>query len=133
MEYNESVIETDIWKKEQKVYNEIKSAYKEGDGLTQKQLVSLVKENFEPIDRLKYVKKYNAYIHNMNIDKSVLDIIFEDVPEVQAMKLNQRYGANLEKEEMKELGQAMGSAGRKINTKAMYIYNKKYKERKPAN
>ena len=133
MEYKESVTETDIWKKEQKVYNEIKSAYKEGDGLTQKQLVSLVKENFEPIDRLKYVKKYNAYIHNMNIDKSVLDIIFEDVPEVQAMKLNQRYGANLEKEEMKELGQAMGSAGRKINTKAMYIYNKKYKERKPAN
>lgn len=133
MEYKESVTETDIWKKEQKVYNEIKSAYKEGDGLTQKELVSLVKENFEPIDRLKYVKKYNTYIHNMNIDKSVLDIIFEDVPEVQAMKLNQRYGANLEKEEMKELGQAMGSAGRKINTKAMYIYNKRYKERKPAN
>lgn len=133
MEYKESVTETDIWKKEQKVYNEIKSAYKEGDGLTQKQLVSLVKENFEPIDRLKYVKKYNTYIHNMNIDKSVLDIIFEDVPEVQAMKLNQRYGASLEKEEMQELGKAMGSAGRKINTKTMYIYNKKYKERKPAN
>ena len=133
MEYNESVIETDIWKKEQKVYNEIKKAYKEGDGLTQKELMGLVKENFEPVDQFKYAKKYNVYVHNMNIDKSVLDIIFEDVPEVQAMKLNQRYGANLEQEEMKELGQAMGSAGRKINNKTMYIYNKKYKNRKPAN
>lgn len=133
MEYNESVIETDIWKKEQKVYNEIKKAYKEGDGLTQKELMGLVKENFEPVDQFKYAKKYNVYVHNMNIDKSVLDIIFEDVPEVQAMKLNQRYGSNLEAEELKELGKAMGSAGRRVNNKAMYIYNKKYKERKATN
>jgi hypothetical protein len=130
MEFQESVMETDIWKKEQKVYDEIRGRYEDGDPLTTKELIGIVKENFEPMDHKKYVKKYNAYIHNMNIDKSVLDIIFEDVPEVQAMKLNQRYGDNLEGEELKELYKAMGSAGKRVNKKAIYIYNQKYKNRK---
>jgi predicted GNAT family acetyltransferase len=131
-EYQESVIETKVWNSEQKVYNEIKKKYDGGGNLTNKELIDLVKENFEPMDYMKYAKKYNAYIHNMNIDKSVLDIIFEDVPEVQAMKLNQRYGPNLEGEELKELGKAMNSAGKRINNKSIYIYNKKYKNRKNA-
>lgn len=130
MEFQESVMETDIWKKEQKVYDEIRGRYEDGDPMTTKELIGIVKENFEPMDHKKYVKKYNAYIHNMNIDKSVLDIIFEDVPEVQAMKLNQRYGDNLEGEELKELYKAMGSAGKRVNKKAIYIYNQKYKNRK---
>lgn len=133
MEYKESVTETDIWKKEQKVYNEIKDAYKDGGSLTEEEFVNVIKKNFDPIDQVKYAKKYNAYIHNMNVDKSVLDIIFEDVPEVQAMKLNQRYGANLEDVEIKELEEAMRSSRRKVNKKAIYIYNEKYKNRKPAN
>lgn len=133
MEYKESVTETDIWKKEQKVYNEIKSAYKDGGSLTQEEFVNVIKKNFDPIDQVKYAKKYNAYINNMSVDKSVLDIIFEDVPEVQAMKLNQRYGANLEESEIKELEEAMRSSRRKVNKKAIYIYNEKYKNRKPAN
>jgi hypothetical protein len=131
-EYQESVLETKVWNSEQKVYNEIKKKYDGGGNLTNKELIDLVKENFEPMDYRKYAKKYNAYIHNMNIDKSVLDIIFEDVPEVQAMKLNQRYGPNLEGEELKELGRAMNSAGKRINNKSIYIYNKKYKNRKNA-
>jgi hypothetical protein len=133
MEYNESVIETDVWKKEQKVYNEIKGAYKNGGSLTEKEFVDVIKKNFDPIDQPKYAKKYFAYINNMNVDKSVLDIIFEDVPEVQAMKLNQRYGSNLEETEIKELEEAMRSSRRKVNKKALYIYNEKYKNRKPAN
>ena len=133
MEYNESVIETDVWKKEQKVYNEIKGAYKDGGSLTEKEFVDVIKKNFDPIDQPKYAKKYFAYINNMNVDKSVLDIIFEDVPEVQAMKLNQRYGSNLEETEIKELEEAMRSSRRKVNKKALYIYNEKYKNRKPAN
>lgn len=133
MEYKESVTETDIWKKEQKVYNEIKNTYKDGGSLTQEEFVNVIKKNFDPIDQVKYAKKYNAYINNMNVDKSVLDIIFEDVPEVQAMKLNQRYGANLEESEIKELEEAMRSSRRKVNKKAIYIYNEKYKNRKPAN
>lgn len=133
MEYKESVTETDIWKKEQKVYNEIKNAYKDGGSLTQEEFVNVIKKNFDPIDQVKYAKKYNAYINNMSVDKSVLDIIFEDVPEVQAMKLNQRYGANLEESEIKELEEAMRSSRRKVNKKAIYIYNEKYKNRKPAN
>lgn len=133
MEYKESVTETDIWKKEQKVYNEIKNAYKDGGSLTQEEFVNVIKKNFDPIDQVKYAKKYNAYINNMSVDKSVLDIIFEDVPEVQAMKLNQRYGANLEELEIKELEEAMRSSRRKVNKKAIYIYNEKYKNRKPAN
>ena len=131
-EYQESVLETKVWNSEQKVYNEIKKKYDGGGNLTNKELINLVKENFEPMDYMKYAKKYNAYIHNMNIDKTVLDIIFEDVPEVQAMKLNQRYGPNLESEELKELGRAMNSAGKRINNKSIYIYNKKYKNRKDA-
>jgi predicted GNAT family N-acyltransferase len=131
-EYQESLLETKVWNSEQKVYNEIKKKYDGGGNLTKKELIDLVKENFEPMDYMKYAKKYNAYIHNMNIDKSVLDIIFEDVPEVQAMKLNQRYGPNLEGEELKELGRAMNSAGKRINNKSIYIYNKKYKNRNKA-
>jgi len=131
-EYQESLIETKVWNSEQKVYNEIKKKYDGGGSLTNKELIDLVKENFEPMDYMKYAKKYNTYIHNMNIDKSVLDIIFEDVPEVQAMKLNQRYGPNLESEELKELGKAMNSAGKRVNNKSIYIYNKKYKNRKNA-
>jgi hypothetical protein len=130
MELQETVMETDVWKSEQKVYNEIKNIYKDGDKLSTKELVEIVKENFEPMDHKKYFKKYNAYIHNMSIDKSVLDIIFEDVPEVQAMKLNQRYGDNLEGEELKELYKAMNSAGKRVNKKSIYIYNQKYKNRK---
>lgn len=133
MEYNESVIETDIWKKEQKVYNEIKGAYKDGGSLTEKEFVEVIKKNFEPIDQEKYAKKYFTYINNMNVDKSVLDIIFEDVPEVQAMKLNERYGSNLEETEIKELEETMRASRRKLNRKAIYIYNQKYKNRKPAN
>ena len=130
MELQETVMETDVWKSEQKVYNEIKNIYKDGDKLSTKELIGIVKENFEPMDHKKYFKKYNAYIHNMSIDKSVLDIIFEDVPEVQAMKLNQRYGDNLEGEELKELYKAMNSAGKRVNKKSIYIYNQKYKNRK---
>lgn len=133
MEYKESVTETDIWKKEQKVYNEIKNAYRDGGSLTEEEFVGVIKKNFDPIDQVKYAKKYNAYIHNMNVDKSVLDIIFEDVPEVQAMKLNQRYGANLEEDEIKELEEVMRASRRKVNKKAIYIYNEKYKNRKATN
>lgn len=130
MELQETVIETDVWEKEQKVYNEIKNRYKDGDKMTNKELFDIVEKNFEPIDRIKYIKKYNAYIHNMNVDKSVLDIIFEDVPEVQAMKLNQRYGSDLGEDELKELTKASASAGKRVNNKALYIYNQKYKNRK---
>jgi hypothetical protein len=130
MELQETVIETDVWKNEQKVYNEIKNRYKDGDKMTNKELFDIVEKNFEPIDRIKYIKKYNAYIHNMNVDKSVLDIIFEDVPEVQAMKLNQRYGSDLGEDELKELTKASASAGKRVNNKALYIYNQKYKNRK---
>lgn len=130
MEYQESVIETDVWKSEQKVYDEIRSRYEDKNPLTTEELIGIVEKNFDPIDHKKYAKKYNAYIQNMNVDKSVLDIIFEDVPEVQAMKLNQRYGPNLEDDELQELYEAMDGAGKKVNKKAIYIYNEKYNNRK---
>jgi hypothetical protein len=130
MEYQESVIETDVWKSEQKVYDEIRSRYEDKNPLTTEELINIVEKNFDPVDHKKYAKKYNAYIQNMNVDKSVLDIIFEDVPEVQAMKLNQRYGPNLEDDELQELYEAMDGAGKKVNKKAIYIYNEKYNNRK---
>jgi hypothetical protein len=128
-EAKEMLIETEIYKKEQKVYNEIESIYKNGDKMSNGELIEKVKENFDNKDLKKYVDKYHAYIKNMNVDKTILDIIYEDTPEVQALKLYNRYGDSFEQDELKELSSVMGAARRKISKKAMMIYNKKYKNR----
>lgn len=133
LEYKESVIETEIWKNEQKVYDEIKDIYKNGNKLDRDGFKKIIESNFDPIDRERYAKKYKAYIKNMGSDREVLDIIFEDIPEVQAMKINERYGSSFDEDEKKELETISRKSERPISKKALYIYNKKYKERKPAN
>lgn len=133
LEYKEAVIETEIWKSEQKVYDEIKEVYSSGKKLDRNGFKNIIDSNFKPIDREKYAKKYKAYINNMGANREVLDIIFEDVPEVQAMKLNERYGNSFDEEELKELEDIARKSQRPISKKAKYIYYEKYKNRKPAN
>jgi hypothetical protein len=133
LEYKEAVIETEIWKKEQKVYDEIKEVYSSGNKLDRNGFKKIIESNFDPIDREKYAKKYKAYINNMGSDREVLDIIFEDVPEVQAMKLNERYGNSFDEEERKELEEISKRSERPISRKALDIYYNKYKNRKATN
>jgi hypothetical protein len=130
IENQEMIIETDIYNKEQKVYNTIKNVYKDGKELSNGQLIDLIKTNFEKKDQEKYAKKYYAYIKNMNIDRSILDILYEETPEVQALRLYNRYGSELDSEEKKILSKVMGQAKMKLSKQALYIYDKKYSKRK---
>jgi hypothetical protein len=126
----EMIIETDIYNKEQKVYNTIKNTYKDGKELSNGELIDLIKTNFEKKDYKKYAKKYYAYIKNMNIDRSVLDILYEETPEVQALRLYNRYGSELDSEEKNILSGVMRKANMRLSKQAIYIYNKKYSNRK---
>lgn len=133
IEYKEAVIETKIWQKEQKVYDEIKEVYGSGEKLTPDQFKNIIESNFEPMDRDRYRKKYKAYIRNMGADRELLDILFENIPEVQAMKLNERYGDSFDEEERKEIIEIQKNSERFLDKRAIQIYNDKYKNRKPAN
>jgi hypothetical protein len=125
-EAEEMRIETDIYKKEQKVYNEIKSIYKDGGKMTVGQLGDIVKENFEKQDWERYVEKYYTYIQNMGAPKQVLDILYEKTPEVQALKFYNRYGSTLDDEEIQEISSTMRTANKKISDKTFLIYKRKY-------
>jgi hypothetical protein len=125
-EAEEMRIETDIYKKEQKVYNEIKSIYKDGGKMTVGQLGDMVKENFEKQDWERYVEKYYTYIQNMGAPKQVLDILYEKTPEVQALKFYNRYGSTLDDEEIQEISSTMRTANKKISDKTFLIYKRKY-------
>ena len=126
-EAKEIQIETEIYKKEQKVYNDIKSVYDKGQKMSNGELVDMIKSNFEKKDWEKYANKYYAYIKNMNVDRSVLDIMFETTPEVQALRLYNRYGSTLNDEEIKEISEVMKASGKTISSKAMQVYRDQYK------
>lgn len=119
--------ETEIYLKEQKVYNQIKKVYDEGGSLTVGELENIVEKNFDKARQLSELKKYYAYARNMNIDKSMLDIIYEENPEVQSMRIYERYGNVIDKEEVKELGQIIGNTGKRISPKTWYYYEKEFK------
>jgi hypothetical protein len=119
--------ETEIYLKEQKVYNQIKKIYDEGGSLTVGELENIVEKNFDKARQLTELKKYYAYTRNMNIDKSMLDIVYEENPEVQSMRIFERYGNIIDKEEVKELGQIIGNTGKRISPKTWYYYEKEFK------
>jgi predicted DNA-binding ribbon-helix-helix protein len=129
-EAEEMRIETDIYKKEQKMYSEIKSIYKDGKKMSVGQLIDKVKENFPKEDWENYAEKYYTYIQNMNVDRSVLDILYEKTPDVQALKLFNRYGSTLDDEEIKEISSTMQTANKKISDRAFLIYKNKYQRGK---
>lgn len=97
--------------------------------MTNKDLLNLVKENFDPIDVERYFKKYHTYIRSMDLPKDVIDIVYERSPEVQALRIYNKYGSDIDKENRVELYKIAAMAGESISDKTWYFYNKKYKNR----
>lgn len=126
LEKKEMDIETDIYLKEQSVYNKIKKQAESGRGMSEDDLIDIVVNTFDEQDQEKYYEKYMKYMNNMDIDKSLLDIIYEDNPKVTAMKLFQRYGSNLSDKDIDELSEAMSSSGRNLSERALQIYENEY-------
>jgi len=130
----EMIIETEVYKKEQEVYNKIRESYQDGDTLSREDLRSIVEDKFDRLYWKKYLQKYSRYMENPDIDRSILDIIYEDTPEVQALKLFNRYGDGLKTNEdgkideeiTDELRKAFKGTGRKIPGKTLVIYKEKY-------
>lgn len=122
--------DTEKYLAEQKMYSEIRKRYKDDKGeFTSGEFFKLIEENFEPEEHSKYKKKYLGYIKNINADRAILDIIFEDSPEIQAKMLFNRYGDALEQEELEDLISASKAARRKLSKKGLYIYRQKYQKR----
>lgn len=125
----ETKIETGIYLKEQQAYNDIRKRYENNDPFTSEEFKQYILGNFPKIDAKKYAKKYVAYIKNMNGDKSILDIVFEDTPEVQAYRIYKKFGDSFDEDEKKEIGKVFKAAKRKFSKKALYIYNQKYRKK----
>jgi hypothetical protein len=123
-------VDTERYLAEQKMYSEIRKKYKEDKGtFTNEEFVNLIKENFDPMDYKKYAKKYTAYIKNINSDPAILDIIFEDTPEIQAKMIFNKFGDSFEQEEIESIKKVYNAAGRKFSKKGLLIYNKEYKKK----
>jgi hypothetical protein len=128
IEEQEMIIETDIYNKEQQVYRQISEKHKNNEELTKRELRNIVEENFDKKDWKKYYRKYYIMNKKKDVDRGLLDILYEDTPEVQALKLFKRFGDSLDSEEMSELKEVMRSARRKVSKKAYKIYKDKYKK-----
>lgn len=114
---------------EQKVYSLIKKRYKEDKGtFTNEEFLTIIKDNFEPKDYKKYAQKYLAYIKNINSDPSILDIIYESTPEVQAKMLFNKFGTSLEQDELIQIQKVYKASGRKISKKGLAIYRQEYQK-----
>jgi hypothetical protein len=123
-------VDTERYLAEQKMYSEIKKRYKDEKGtFTNEEFVNLIKENFEPMDYKKYAKKYTAYIKNINSDPAILDIIYEDTPEIQAKMIFNKFGDSFEKEEIDAIKKVYNASGRKFSKKGLLIYNRDYKKK----
>jgi hypothetical protein len=130
LEKEKVYITTEKYLKDSKIKADIKSRYNEGKTMTVGELIKIVKENYEPIDQERYFNKYYTYTQTMNTNPALLDLLYEDDPNIQALMINDMYGPNLDKEEMNELGEVMNKSRMKVSNKAWYIYQNKYKNRK---
>ena len=125
-EDTEKNIETKIYMKEQKVYKELKTLM-ESDGVTTDKLKEIVKSNFDKIEWKRYYKKYYTYSKSKNIDRGLLDILYENVPEVQAKRIFDRFGSDISPEEVEEIKKVYKASRKKFSKKGLYIYGKKYR------
>jgi hypothetical protein len=130
LEKEKIYITTEKYLKDSKIKADIKDRYNNGKTMTIGELEKIVKENYDPIDQNKYLKKYYTYTQTMNADPVLLDLLYEDDPNIQALIINDTYGPSLEKEEIDELVDVMQKSRMKVSSKAWYIYNTKYKNRK---
>jgi hypothetical protein len=122
-------IRSEIYQREQKVNKIIKDKLEKNEKYTSQELMKIVEENFPKYDREKYFKKYKTRMMFPDLDKQVLDIVYEETPEIQAQKLWSKYGNSLEEDEKSELIKVMRSINKKISPKVFRIYNEKYKNR----
>ena len=113
-----------------KMYDEIKDIYDKGGSLTNGQLLDMVIEKFGEAEAKTYFNKYNNYIRNRNLDKRLLNIVFERKPRLQALYLYERYGNSLEQEELDELNKIMSETNSRVSKEALYFYNDKYSYKK---
>jgi len=127
LKQKERDIETEIYNKEQKVKSEIKRKYDAGGKMSIDDIVKIVDKNFDEIDRERYYKKFYTYINNRDADPTLLDLMYEDNYQVQAMKLFERYGNQIDADAKKEIVSVMNSSGMRLNKKAIYLYKTKYK------
>ena len=125
----ETNIESEIWLKEQSVYNKIEKIYEEGKELSTAELVEIVKDKFPERDFEKYVEKYTTFIKNRNLPKGMLDVIYERVPESQAAKMYIEFGPVIGDSESEYIRNIESASGKKISKKAWSIYQEKYQKK----
>jgi hypothetical protein len=125
-ESEEILLRTDKYLKEQQTYSDIKKVYEKGEKMTNGELITLIKDRFDQRDVKNYVEKYYTYIQNMDADKSVLDILYEQNAEIQALKIYNKYGRTLDGEDRQEIMESVRTSRKRISPKAMMIYRDKY-------
>jgi hypothetical protein len=125
----ETNIESEVWAKEQKVYQQIDKVYDAGKELTYEELDKIILDNFNETDFEKYVMKYDTYIRNRNTNKGILDILYERVPESQAYKLYMEFGPKMTEDEWDYIAEIETLSGQKVSTKAYNIYIDKYSKK----
>jgi hypothetical protein len=123
---DEILLRTDKYLKEQQTYSDIKKVYEKGEKMTNGELITLIKDRFDQRDVKNYVEKYYTYIQNMDADKSVLDILYEQNAEIQALKIYNKYGRTLDGEDRQEIMESVRTSRKRISPKAMMIYREKY-------
>jgi hypothetical protein len=141
LEELEKRIDTDAYLKNIKIKKDIdkninSKIIEEGDSRSDK-----YKTEFKKLDDLldgyklttNEKKKYFSYtkskdLKNNEIFKEMRDIIYEKSPKMMAVRLYQRYGNNLEEEEMKELNKvfSISKASDAIFKKGFQLYYKKH-------
>lgn len=120
MEYD-----TELYNKERDMYNKINEIYDSGEEMDSKQLEEMVRERFDDMSLQTYYNKYRKFAQNRDTDRQILDIMYEQNPERQAMLLTLKYGESLDEEEMKDLEKAAMYSGRRLSRKTMYYYKQK--------
>ncbi len=65
----------------------------------------------------------------MDSDRSILDIVYEETPEVQALLIFNKFGDSFDEEEREEIIKVFKASGRTFSKKALSIYNKNYKKK----
>jgi hypothetical protein len=119
---------TEEYKNTTEVYDIIDDAYDSGKTLSNGELRDLILEKFDAVEAENYFNKYNNYIRNRNLDKRLLNIVFERKPKLQALYIYERYGSSFDAEEIKEINNIMRVTNKKISDQTLYYYNKKYKK-----
>jgi len=125
-ESEEILLRTEKYNKEQETYQDIRKIYDKGEKMTNGELITLIKDRFDQRDVKNYVEKYYTYIQNMDADKSVLDILYEQNAEIQALKIYNKYGRTLDGEDRQEIMESVRTSRKRISPKAMMIYREKY-------